>query len=90
MYADEIKEGKNRIGQRWMYLGILAVPEELHRYALGELSAVRDEFSYYGEIKSTKLTRAKKINVARGWLGKVLSDEKNASIFTYLAFFSII
>lgn len=84
LYGDEIKQFKNSEGQSWMYLGLLAIPENQWSHALEILEEDRKAVSYFGEIKSTKLTQRPKIELAKRWLGRVMWDDRKCFHFYIL------
>lgn len=56
IYCDEVKQGINSLGERWMYLGILIVPENKKEHALQKLMNARKETDYFDELHFTKLS----------------------------------
>lgn len=85
LYADEVKPFPSPAdGHRWMYIGVLAVPEHLHDYALSVLASARQEVGYDGEVHFAELTQHHKIRLAQRWLQSVLSDDRKCFHFHIL------
>lgn len=81
LYCDEIKPYRNRAGQQWMYLGIVAIPEHHYDHALRDLQADRRACDYQGEVHFTNLTNFsyahdynEKTKLARRWAKRVIYD----------------
>jgi hypothetical protein len=90
LYADEIKPRKNRLGQWWMYIGLLAMPEDCHAAALERLQDARREAAYHSEIHFKELKNRSgtlhggKTAVARRWIDTVLWDDQKMLHFHLL------
>ncbi len=85
LYADEVKPFSSPAnGQRWMYIGVLAIPERLHGDALRELTDARQEVGYDGEPHFSELTQHRKVHLARRWVELVLSDDRKCFHFHIL------
>jgi len=91
LYADEIKPRKNRLREKWMYIGILAIPEPKHYVAFQHLQDSRNAAQYHREVKLTQLTNrsdAKVYNektlLAKEWVKKVMWDREKTFHFYIL------
>lgn len=78
LYADEVKPAG---GHPWLYIGMLAVPEELHAYALDALERARSDAGYDGELHFTHLSQRPKIELAKAWVQLVLYDTRKCFHF---------
>lgn len=86
LYADEVKPSQPSPadGQRWLYIGVLAIPEDLHDFALSLLVDGRREVGYDGEVHFAGLTQHHKIRLAQRWLQLVLNDNRKCFHFHIL------
>jgi len=91
LYADEVQPYVNPMGERWLYLGTLAIPEEKHGHALAALQAARQAAGYDREVHFSGLTNhsyAKQYNkktlLARKWMELVLCDAEKVFHFYVL------
>lgn len=90
LYADEIKPHRNRVGQRWMYIGLLAVPDEHLGTALQSLQEDRVAGRYDAEVHFSELrnrsgrANGEKTDVARRWVERVLWDHEKIFHFYLL------
>lgn len=82
LYADEIQPYRNASGERWMYIGLLAVPEEKRRQALRGLLEDRVAAGYDREVHFLKLKNAshaahhnEKTVLAGHWAQRVMGDD---------------
>jgi hypothetical protein len=91
LYADEIQPYRNSLEERWMYIGLLAVPESDYDSVLGWLHEDRDAAGYYGEVHFTKLKNAsdapahnEKTLLVKRWAERVLWDDQKVFHFHLL------
>jgi hypothetical protein len=91
LYADEVQPYVNPIGERWMYVGTLAIPEDKHGDALAALQAAREATEYDGEVHFARLTNysyakehSEKTLLARKWMELVLCDAEKVFHFYVL------
>lgn len=90
LYADEVKPFKNPKGQRWMYIAIVAIPEEKWSGALEMLSQDRQPKAheghegYDGELHFSKITSRREIQLAKLWLNRVMWDQHKCFHFHIL------
>ncbi len=82
LYADEIQKQGNAAGERWMYIGILAIPERGYGHALSMLAKDREKAHYAREVHFIKLNNAsnaachnEKTVLAGRWVQRVLEDD---------------
>ncbi len=81
IYCDEIKKGKNSIGESWMYLGMLIIPENKKQQAYDKLFQSRKEADYFDELHFTSITNYsyarvhnKKTLLAKNWIDIIKRD----------------
>jgi hypothetical protein len=80
IYCDESGPCKNTQGEKWMYMGLLVIPEALCGQASSGLRSDRDEVGCDSEIHFSKLRNdsgsryGDKTGVARRWVCRVLHD----------------
>ncbi len=91
LYADEIKPYTNGLGEKWMYIGILAIPDERWVQALNWLQEDRRAVGYNGELHFVKLRNYSYANVhnektklAKRWVKRVLWDAEKVFHFYLL------
>lgn len=90
LYADRIKPRSNDLGQRWMYVGLLAIPDDCHARALEQLQDARQEVGYCSEIHFKELKNRSrtlhgdKTAVAKRWTNAVLRDDAKIFHFYFL------
>lgn len=91
LYADEIQPYRNELGQRWMYIGILAIPGDKYESALIGLMEDREETGYHGEVHFTELRNFsyadhhnEKTSLAKHWVERVLWDDRKVFHFYLL------
>lgn len=79
LYADEIKPRKNALDQTWMYIGIVAIPQQKHPSALRLLLTDRDDAGYHREVHFADLTNYsyahvhnEKTLLAKKWIQRVM------------------
>lgn len=91
LYADEIKPYRNGLGERWMYIGLLAIPEARYRDALNGLGQDREAVEYDNEVHFTELRNRsdagahhEKTALARRWVERVLWDDRKTFHFHLL------
>ncbi|WP_324718108.1 hypothetical protein U7230_07560 [Carboxydochorda subterranea] len=85
LYADEVKPTTGPAGDcPWLYIGMLAIPEELHGHALGALEEARRKVGYERELHFTHLTQYPKIQLAKAWVQLVLGDARKCFHFHLL------
>lgn len=91
LYADEIQAYRNSLDERWMYIGLLAVPESDYDGALGWLDEDRHAAGYYDEVHFTELKNAsdapahnEKTLLATRWAKRVLWDRRKVFHFHLL------
>jgi hypothetical protein len=65
-YVDESK------GSRWLYIGLLAIPDLERDRLVAALEADRDLVGYAGELHFTKVTTAQKRRLGERWLTRAL------------------
>lgn len=80
LYADEIKRSQNRIGESWMYLGLLIVNEDNKKQLFDYLMQARKEANYYGELHFGEIrkssNKSEKTLLGKKWSEIVLSENK--------------
>ena len=88
LYADEIKPYRNAQNEHWMYLGLVAIPENFHRTALSGLTDDRDTADYEGEVHFVDLhnysyahVHNEKTLLAKRWVERVLTDRQKGFHF---------
>ncbi|MCB0200807.1 MAG: hypothetical protein KDI03_12125 [Anaerolineae bacterium] len=81
LYADEIKPYTNGLGEKWMYIGILAIPDDRWEKAISWLLEDRQESRYYDEVHFVKLRNYSYAHVhnaktllAKRWVRRVVWD----------------
>lgn len=81
LYCDEIRPYRNRLGEHWMYIGLLAIPEARYECVLERLLEDRQQAAYWDEVHFSQLRNYsyahchnKKTLLARYWLERVLWD----------------
>lgn len=91
IYADEIKEFKNSIGESWMYIGILLLKADDKERILNDLLKKRKEVNYQDELHFRDLTNysyaniySEKTKLAKSWIDFVLSENKKRSIYFHI------
>ena len=92
VYADEVKPSyKNKFGERWMYIGILAIPENKYRAALDHLVEDRGEARYDGAVHFVELSNHstarvynRKTLLAKKWIERILWDSNKIFHFYVL------
>jgi hypothetical protein len=88
LYADEIKARRNKLGQWWMYIGLLAIPDEHHAGALQHLEEHRGGYPreiHFKEMKNrSEGPHGQKTAVARRWIDTVLWDDQKMFHFYLL------
>ncbi|MBS1903227.1 MAG: hypothetical protein JSS75_05955 [Bacteroidetes bacterium] len=73
LFADEIKNVTcSTTGERWSYIGILAVPSVKKQSLLKRLHHHRELIHYHGELHGKKLTSNDKMRLAKSWLKEVV------------------
>ena len=87
LYGDEIKPFQNCRRERWMYLGILAIPRDRWDLAHNMLTGDRLKSGYEGEMHFHNLTTQKKADLAKRWLDRVLWDDQKCFHFHVLGLF---
>lgn len=88
LYIDEIRTARNAAGERWSYIGVLAVPVPLHTDVLVSLQEDRELAGYAGEVhfhdlknRSDAAIHNKKALLARRWAERVVHDDRKAFHF---------
>ena len=91
LYADEIKPYRNGLDERWMYIGLLAVPEADFDRIQSWLRQDRNAADYFNEVHFTKLRNAsdagaynEKTLLAKRWVERVLWDQQKVFHFHLL------
>lgn len=91
LYCDEIKPYRNAVGEQWMYMGLLALPDEKYRAALACLNEARDQIGYDREVHFRKLnnysyapTYGEKTLLAKKWVESVMWDREKIFHFHLL------
>ena len=85
LYAYEVRPfTRPADGHRWMYIGLLAIPDHLHRHALSVLTGARQEVGYDGELHFAELTQHHKTRLAQRWVQSVLTDDRKCFHFHIL------
>jgi len=91
LYADEIKPYQNPAGERWMYIGVLAIPEARYNNVLAWLAEDRMSAGYDDELHFTKLHNYsyahgynEKTLLAKFWVERVLWDSQKVFHFYLL------
>jgi hypothetical protein len=91
LYADEIKPYRNALDERWMYIGLLAIPESDYEDVQSWLDEDRDAANYYDEVHFTELRNAsdagvhnEKTLLAKYWMERVLRDHRKVFHFHLL------
>lgn len=85
LYLDDVKAHTNAVGQRWLYVGVLAIPEHRRDKALALLLSDRDEFLCESELHFSKLTaHAQKAELAGRWVDRFLYDDQRLFHFHVL------
>ena len=91
LYADEIKPCQNRLGEHWMYIGLLSIPETRYKDVLGWLAQDRATAGYEGEVHfadshycSTARAHNKKMLLAKLWVERVMWDSEKVFHFYLL------
>ena len=91
LYADEIKPYKTPTGERWMYIGLLAIPEKRYQDATEWLAQDRRAAGYEGEVHFTDLHNYsyahgfnEKCLLARRWVERILWDSQKVFHFHLL------
>lgn len=81
LYADEVKPYVNGLGEKWMYIGILAIPDEEWAKAFDWLQQDRQAIGYDDEVHFVKLrnysyahVHNQKTMLAKRWVNRVLWD----------------
>jgi hypothetical protein len=75
VYADDTKQQLNVRGERWMYLGLVAIAHDRHGEALDLLLQDRDAAGYQGEVHFSECSDYRMAALARRWLDRVLWDD---------------
>ncbi|MCL6431855.1 MAG: hypothetical protein K6V36_13505 [Anaerolineae bacterium] len=90
-YADEVRPCRNRLGEHWTYIGLLAIPEQSYGDALKSLLDDRERAGYWGEVHFSELRNYSfaycynsKTALAKLWLERVLSDNRRVFHFDLL------
>lgn len=73
LYLDEIKPSKDRNGDEWMYIGVLAIQEHAHADVLSVLAA-DDSVLHFDDLRS-KSVRSPRLSAAKDWLNFVAGDD---------------
>lgn len=88
IYADEIKNHKNRENENWFYIGILLIPEEKKNLALKKLNVARKESCYSSELHFSNLTNYSyaKVNnektiLAKKWVDLLFKDKGDSCFY---------
>lgn len=88
LYIDEIRTARNAAGERWSYIGVLAVPVLRHSDVLACLQEDRDRAGYAGEVhfrdlknRSDATIHNEKALLARHWAERVVHDDHKAFHF---------
>ena len=81
VFADEIKPFKNRVGETWLYIGLLIVPVRKKQYLLDRLLSLRRRIPCDSEIKCHDLDKSTKRILASKWVDVVLTDKVYRSVF---------
>ena len=90
LYADEIKPYTNCVGQRWMYIALLAIQDQHSAKALQYLEDERRAGGYPREIHFKELkdpsegTYGAKTAVATRWVNRILRDHEKMFHFYLL------
>ncbi len=91
LYIDEIKPYRNRAGQQWMYIGVLAIPATRYADALAALNADRARTGYAHELHFTNLrnysyahVHNEKTLLAKHWADRVMGDDRKIFHFHLL------
>lgn len=90
LYADEVKEFSNKAGENWMYIGLVAIPENLIAKALDYLNEDRTDADYkeeahFKELKNTyRSCYGAKTLLAKKWFERVLYDAEKIFHFHFL------
>lgn len=81
VYVDELKEYRNKLGEKWTYIGALHVPARHHRHAQEQLRSDRQAVGYDQELHFTELRNFSfasehnsKSALAKKWVERVISD----------------
>jgi len=91
LYTDEIQPYRNSLNERWMYIGLLAIPENEYWNALRCLHRDRAATDYAREVHFMKLRNAsnaahhnEKTVLAGRWVQRVLWDDRKVFHFHLL------
>lgn len=91
LYADEINTYRNSLDERWMYIGLLAIPESKCQDAVKSLIKDRKKVGYHNEVHFTELRNCsdagahnKKTLLARHWVERVIWDDRKTFHFHLL------
>lgn len=91
LYADEILGQKNSLGEKWMYIGVLAIPEYRYSTALHLLHEARQQAGYFDELHFIKLRNYSyayahnaKTLLAKRWVRHFLDDDEKIFHFYLL------
>ena len=91
LYVDEIKPYRNALNERWMYIGLLAIPDADFDQMQSWLRQDRNAANYFGEVHFTKLRNAsdagaynEKTVLAKYWTERVLWDHQKTFHFYLL------
>jgi hypothetical protein len=91
LYADEVKPYANPLGQKWMYIGIVAIPDQKHQSALGVLMQARKQTGYHRELHFVGLTNYsyarqynQKTRLAKKWIKQIMWDREKIFHFYVL------
>jgi len=91
LYIDEIKPYRNKSGQQWMYIGVLAIPSTRRTQALAILNQSREDVGYDRELHFTKLRNYsyarihnRKTLLAKRWVDQVMDDDRKIFHFNLL------
>lgn len=81
IFADEIKNITNRLGETWLYLAIIIVPKRKKEQLLNRLLDARKRIPCESEIHCTELDKSTKRKLAEKWVDIVLSDKDERSLY---------
>jgi hypothetical protein len=84
LYADEIKPFTNSIGERWMYIALLAIRENEFENSLNALQSCREQSGYNGEVHFKRMHSRQKADVGKLWLKEVMHDSQKRFHFYVL------
>jgi len=91
LYADEILAQKNSLGETWMYIGVLAIPEHRYTTALHLLNEARGQAGYANELHFVNLRNYsyahihnQKTSLAKRWVRHFLDDDEKIFHFYLL------